>query len=58
MKRKKKRRLLRWLTAGVLALLSVIFFLLAMRLSSRLSSQQEAQRWQGESDLEFSQVFV
>ena len=55
MKRKKKRRLL-WLAAGVLALLSAIFFLLAMRLSSRLSSQQEAQRWQGESDLEFCQV--
>lgn len=55
MRRRKKRRLL-WLAAGVLALLSVIFFLLALRLSSRLSSQQEAQRWQGESELDFCQV--
>lgn len=55
MKKKIIRRLL-WLLAGVLALLSVIFFMLACRLSDRLSSQQEAQRWQGESDLKFSQV--
>ena len=55
MKKKKKRRILWFSTAG-LTLLSVIFFLLASRLSARLSSQQEAQRWQGESDLKFCQI--
>ena len=55
MKRRKKRRLL-WAAAGILALLSVLFFLLASRLGLKLSSQQEAQRWQGESKLRFSQV--
>ena len=55
MKKKKKRRAL-WITAGVLALLSLVFFLLASLLCGRLSSQQAAQRWQGESDLRFSQV--
>lgn len=55
MKKKKKRRVL-WITAGVLTLLSLVFLLLASLLSGRLSSQQAAQRWQGESDLRFSQV--
>ena len=58
MKRKKKKKLRRilWITAASLALLSALFFFLASHLASRLSSQQEAQRWQGESDLAFSQV--
>ena len=53
---KKKKRRFYWLLTASLALLSLVFFLLASRLSARLSSQQEAQRWQGESDLRFCQV--
>ena len=55
-KRKRKRRRALWLLAGFLALLSITFFLLAYRIGLPLSSQQAAQRWQGESDLRFSQV--
>ena len=55
MKRKKKRRIL-WFLAAALACLSLLFLLLASHLSARLSSQQEAQRWQGESELPFCQV--
>ena len=55
MKRKKKQRAL-WVTAGILALFSLVFFVLAFGLSTRLLSQQEARRWQGESELEFCQV--
>ena len=55
MKSRRVKRVL-WLTAAACALLSIVFFLLASRLSIRLSSQQEAQRWQGESDVRFCQV--
>ena len=55
MKSKVRRRYL-WLAAAAAALLAAVFFLLAFRLSAKLNSQQEAQRWQGESELEFCQV--
>ena len=40
----------------VLALLAMLCFLLAARLGSNLLSQQTAQRWQGESSLNFCQI--
>lgn len=55
-KRKRKQRRALWITAASLALFSVLFFFLATHLANRLISQQEAERWQGESELEFSQV--
>ena len=55
-KRKQKQGRALWITAASLALFSALFFILASHLANRLSSQQEAQRWQGESSLKFSQV--
>lgn len=56
MKKKRKQRRALWITAVSLALFSVLFFFLAAHLAGRLTSQQEAERWQGESTLEFSQI--
>ena len=53
--RKKNRRVLWGITAG-LALASLLFFLLAAHMGDRLNAQQEAGRWQGESEMNFAQV--
>ena len=53
--RKKNRRVLWGITAG-LALASLLFFLLAAHLGDKLTSQQMAGRWKGESEMNFAQV--
>ena len=54
-KSKKSRRLLLILCAA-LTLASGFCFLLAMSLGRELTSQQEAERWQGDSEQSFRQV--
>ena len=50
------KRRLPWLVGGVLALLSGLCFLLLAVWSGKLTAQQEAKRWQGESELSYAQV--
>lgn len=45
-----------WITAAALALAALICFFLLRWWGGRLSAQQEAERWRGESGLKFSQV--
>ena len=56
MKKRKKNRRLLWIVTAGLTLVSLLFFLLAAHLGDTLTSQQEAKRWQGESELNFAQV--
>lgn len=56
MMKRKKKRLVRRLLAGTMALCALGLFLLCAYIASRFPTQTEAERWQGESELPFAQV--
>lgn len=56
MKREHTRALLRWLLAGVMTVCAAVLYLLVVWIGARFPSQQAAQRWRGESGLDFTQV--
>ena len=58
MKRKgsKKNRIILWTVFSALSLMALICFGLAAMMSQKLVSQQQAQRWQGESETSFAQI--
>ena len=55
-RRKRLKRALPWILAGVLALLSALCFLMIHLRTAPQSSQQAAQRWKGESETDFVQL--
>ena len=52
----KKNRIILWTVFSALSLMALICFGLAAMMSQKLVSQQQAQRWQGESETSFAQI--
>ena len=52
----KKNRIIKWLVFSALGLAAIICFALAALFTKDLVSQQQALRWQGESETDFAQI--
>lgn len=54
----KKNRIIKWILRVLLCMISIACLALIAFLSKELRSQQQAERWQGESEQVFSQISV